>query len=185
MFLQKHIQGRSLYWRLKYGRVLQQEIKYNKLIYGGTCILDLSKLTMMKFHHNIIHNSFEGRYSLIYSDTDSLVYNIQHDNNYRWVEKQNHILTFPILSEKIWKTMRTKKVIGKFKDETNSFPITDFVALNPKCYSFKHLKKDDTINHTKKSNGVEKICGKASDNAWQLYGYDEHEWAVEPGCRFV
>ena len=79
----------------------KQEIKYNKLIYGGTCILDLSKLTMMKFHHNIIHNSFEGRYSLIYSDTDSLVYNIQHDNNYRWVEKQNHILTFPILSEKI------------------------------------------------------------------------------------
>ena len=79
----------------------KQEIKYNKLIYGGKSILDLSKLTMMKFHHNIIHNSFEGRYSLIYSDTDSLVYNIQHDNNYRWVEKQNHILTFPILSEKI------------------------------------------------------------------------------------
>ena len=50
--------------------------------------------------------------------------------------------------------MRTKKVIGKFKDETNSLTKTDFVALNPKCYSFKHLKKDDTINNTKKSNGV-------------------------------
>ena len=28
----------------------KQEIKYNRPIYGGTSILDLSKLTMMKFH---------------------------------------------------------------------------------------------------------------------------------------
>ena len=49
-----------------------------------------------------------------------------------------------------------KTVIGKFKDETNSLPITEFVALNPKCYSFKHLKKDDTLKNTKKATGVSK-----------------------------
>ena len=52
--------------------------------------------------------------------------------------------------------MRTKKVIGKFKDETNSVPTPEFVALNPKCYSFNHLKKDATNKNTKRSNSVSK-----------------------------
>ena len=64
----------------------RKEISYNKPIYVGRSVLDLSKLTMMKFHYDIIHNSFEGRYNLIYSDTDSLVYNIQHDNMYQWIK---------------------------------------------------------------------------------------------------
>ena len=46
--------------------------------------------------------------------------------------------------------------MGKVKDETNSLPITEFVALNPKCYSFNHLKKDDTLKNTKKAKGVSK-----------------------------
>ena len=73
----------------------------NKPIYVGTSILDLSKLTMMKFHYDVIHRSFEGRYNLIYSDTDSLVYNIQHDNIYQWIKETRHMLTSPIRSEVI------------------------------------------------------------------------------------
>ena len=68
-----------------------------------------------------------------------------------------------------------KNVMGKFEDKTNSLPITEFVALNQKCYSFKHLKKDDTKSKTKKSKRCFKLCGKSSDNAWQLYGYDVNE----------
>ena len=51
------------------------------------------------------------------------------------------------------------KVVGKFKDETNSLPKTESVALNPKCYSFKHLKKDVTINNKKNS----KMCFFSND----------------------
>ena len=47
-----------------------------------------------------------------------------------------------------------KEVIGKFKCETNNLPITEFGALHQKCYSFNHLKKDDTIMHTKKAKKV-------------------------------
>ena len=35
----------------------KKEINNNKPIYGGTSILDLFKLTMMKFHYDTIHNS--------------------------------------------------------------------------------------------------------------------------------
>jgi hypothetical protein len=31
-----------------------------------------------------------------------------------------------------------KKVLGKFKDECNSLLLTEFLALNPKVYSFKY-----------------------------------------------
>ena len=41
---------------------------------------------MMDFHYNVIHKNFEGRYSLIYSDTDSFMYSIQHDDVYEWVK---------------------------------------------------------------------------------------------------
>jgi hypothetical protein len=65
----------------------KKEIVYDKPIYVGTSILDLSKLCMMDFHYNVIHKEFEGKYYLIYSDTDSLVYDIQHDDIYDWIEK--------------------------------------------------------------------------------------------------
>ena len=33
--------------------------------------------------------------------------------------------------------------LGKAKDETTYLPIFDFIALNPKRYSFNHLTLDD------------------------------------------
>ena len=36
-----------------------------------------------------------------------------------------------------------EKGLRKAKDETIYLPIVDFIALNPKCYSFNHLTLDD------------------------------------------
>ena len=42
--------------------------------------LDLSKTTMMKFHYVAINKNLDNRKMLVYSDTDSLVYIIKHDD---------------------------------------------------------------------------------------------------------
>ena len=42
----------------------KQEIIYDKPIYVGTSILDLSKLHMMKFHYEVIEVNFKGKYIL-------------------------------------------------------------------------------------------------------------------------
>ena len=42
----------------------KQEIVYDKPIYVGTSILDLSKLHMMNFHYNVINKEFEGKHNL-------------------------------------------------------------------------------------------------------------------------
>ena len=58
------------------------EIIYEKPIYVGTSILDLSKLHMMDFHYNIIEEQHKGQYELIYSDTDSFVYRFKCSDVY-------------------------------------------------------------------------------------------------------
>ena len=111
---------------------------------------------MMQFHYDVMPKNFEGRYNLIYSDTDSLVYNIQHDEIYHSVK--DHMTHFDLSgSDRVeLKDNTHKNVIWKFKDETNSIPITEFVAVNPKCYSYNHLTKDDVIEHAQTSKGVSK-----------------------------
>jgi hypothetical protein len=114
----------------------RKEVVYDKPIYVGTSILDLSKVCMMDFHYNVIHKNFEGRYNLVYSDTDSLMYLIQHEDIYEWIKnnKQYFDLSDSIRPE--IKDNTNKKVIGKFKDEANGLIIKDVLALNPKVYSF-------------------------------------------------
>ena len=64
----------------------KEELRYDKPVYIGMSILDLSKVTMMNFHYNVIHRNFEGRYNLLDSDTDSLIYSMQHEDIYEWMK---------------------------------------------------------------------------------------------------
>ena len=80
-FSKTHFKNAKLIDGLFFIEFYKQEIEYMKPIYVGCSILDLSKLKMLDFHYNVIHKNFEGQYNLIYSDTDSLVYNIKHDDD--------------------------------------------------------------------------------------------------------
>jgi hypothetical protein len=141
----------------------KQEIVYDKPIYVGTSILDLSKLHMMNFHYNVIHKEFEGKYNLIYSDTDSFVYNIEHPDIYKWIgENKNHFdLSDSFNLENHDNT--NKKVLGMFKDELCSLPMKEFTALNPKVYSFtnvSHPEFEKGKDNFKKLKGVSKVVVK-------------------------
>ena len=48
------------------------------------------------------------------------------------------ILTYQIANVQIYTVIKIKKVLEKFKDENNNFPITEFIALNPKVYSLSY-----------------------------------------------
>ena len=123
----------------------KQEIIYDKPIYVGTTILDLSKLHMMKFHYEVIDEQFKGHYNLIYTDTDSLVYSIFHPNIYDWIkENKQHFDLSDSVNINI-KDQTNKKALGMFKDELNGVPMTEFTALNPKAYCFKTVEVD-TLN---------------------------------------
>ena len=115
----------------------------------GMCILDLSKTLIYNFHYKYIKNNYGDRAKLLFTDTDSLTYEIEAEDVYQyfWNDKDKFDNSnYPENSPYHDKT--NKKAIGKFKDEAASIPIVEFVDLKFKMYSY--IKNDEKDGKTAK-----------------------------------
>ena len=63
------------------------EVYFNKPIYVGQAILDLSKTLTFDFHHTYIRKKFGDRAELLFTDTDSLMDLIQTEDFYQDINK--------------------------------------------------------------------------------------------------
>ena len=132
------------------------EVYFNKPVYVGQAILDLSKTLMFDFHYNYIKKKYRNKAELMFTDTDSLLYQIHTDDFYRDIS--NDILEkfdtsdYPPNHKSGIPTGVNKKVIGMFKDEVAGRQITHFIGLRPKLYTFKI----DDGRLTKKCKGIKK-----------------------------
>ena len=116
---------------------IKETLTLNKPAYVGMCILDLSKTLMYDFHYNYIKNKYGDKAKLLFTDTDSLTYLVQAEDVYQdfWADKDMFDNSdYPESSPYFDKT--NKKIIGKFKDEAAGVPITEFVGLKSKMYSY-------------------------------------------------
>ena len=92
------------------------------------CILDLSKLHMYNFHYNVIKSKYGSNAKLLFTDTDSLCYNIQTDDIYEDFEQMRDLFDnscYP-KDSKYFNSSYTK-AIGKIKDECAFDHITLYV----------------------------------------------------------
>ena len=64
----------------------------NKPIYVGFTVLDLSKWLMYYFHYNFIKKNFSAK--LLFTDTDSLAYEIKSENVYEELCKWKDLFDF-------------------------------------------------------------------------------------------
>ena len=120
---------------------MKPTLTLNRPAYVGMCILDLSKTLMYDFHYNYIKNKYGDKARLMFTDTDSLTYEIGVDDVYQDFWKDKHLFDnsdYPKDSPFFDNT--NKKVIGKFKDEAAGLSIVEFVGLRSKMYS---LMKDN------------------------------------------
>ena len=131
------------------------KLLFNKLVYLGMCILDLSKTLMYDFHYNYIKPKYSERAKLLFTDTDSLMYEIETEDFYRDISSDVHkkfdTSNFAKVHKSVIPTGVNKKVIGMMKDEAGGKQITEFVGLRSKLYSFKIDEKNE-----KKCKGVKK-----------------------------
>ena len=137
------------------------EVYFNKPVYVGQAILDLSKTLMFDFHYNYIRKKYKNKAELLFTDTDSLMYQIYTDDFYkdisRDIKKKFDTSDYPPNHESGILTGVNKKVIGMFKDEVAGKQITCFVGLRPKLYSFR-IEEDKEVRKCKgiKKNVVKK-----------------------------
>ena len=52
----------------------------SKPAYVGICILDLSKVLIYEFHYDYIKNKYGNNSRLLFTDTDSLMYEIKTED---------------------------------------------------------------------------------------------------------
>ena len=110
----------------------------SKPIYVGFTVLDLGKWLMYDFHYNFIKKNFSDE--LLFTDTDSLTYEIKSANVYKEFFKWKDLFDFSNYS-KDWTFYDdiNKKVIGKMKDEYGGAIIDQFIGLKSKMYSIKKI----------------------------------------------
>ena len=132
----------------------RKELTFNKPVYLGMCILDLSKILMYDFH---IKQKYGNKAKLLFTDTDNLMYEIQTEDFYKDISKDakdrfdtNHPSGIP--------SGFNKKVLGMFKDEVMDRVIDEFVGLRAKLYSYKMFDGEET----KKCKGIKKSVVKNS-----------------------
>ena len=108
----------------------------NKPIYVGFTVLDLSKWKMYDFHYNFIKKNFHAE--LLFTDTDSLAYEIKSENIYEKFYKWKDLFDFSNYSkDSRFYDESNKKVIDKMKDEYGGVIIDEFIGLKAKMYSIK------------------------------------------------
>ena len=140
------------------------KLVFNKPVYLGMCILDLSKTLMYDFHYNYIKNKFNDKATLLFTDTDSLAYEIETEDFYKDISGDVHgffdTSNFPKGHSSGIEVGCNKKVVGMFKDEAGGKIISEFVGLRPKLYAYKmHEGKEE-----KRCKGVKKAVVKRSIN---------------------
>jgi len=136
----------------------KETIKFDKAIYVGFAILDVSKTFMYHFHYNVMKKKYGSKISSLYSDTDSLIYAIQTTNFFD--DLKNNLLPYFDTSNypknHYCFSEIHKNQPGYFKDEMKGTILSEFISLRPKLYAYKTI---DGVEE-KKAKGVKKYIIK-------------------------
>ena len=119
-------------------QLLRNDICIQKPIYVGLCVLDLSKLLVYRFHYDFMRSKVD-QCKLLYTDTDSLVYEVTDTDIYDVMYYNiNEFDTSDYEQYNIYNLPRVnKKCVGKMKDECNGKLMLEFVGLRSKMYSVR------------------------------------------------
>ncbi|KAK9878806.1 hypothetical protein WA026_003644 [Henosepilachna vigintioctopunctata] len=143
------------------------KIYLNKPIYVGMSILDLAKTTIYDFHYHYMNEAFRAGCTILYTDTDSLIYEVFEDP-YVMMRRDchSHFDTSDYPKDNPHGIPQVnKKVLGMMTDENGGVVMTDYVGLRSKLYVVKN--SNDDLNVKKRQ--------------WEKEEYDPEE--IESMCR--
>ena len=134
-------------------QMYKSNLLLNRPVYVGMCVLDLSKHLMYDFYYNKLKKQYGEHCQLLYTDTDSLLLEIQTEDVYKDMDASADLYdTSDYPKDHPQYSEENKKVVGKMKDECAGRLIAEYVGLRPKMYSI--LEADG--RNIKKAKGVKK-----------------------------
>ena len=93
-------------------------------------ILDFSKLLLHKFHYDYIKNKYEVNSKLLFTDTDSLIYEMKTKDVFEDISNYEEMFGFRNFSSKSkYYYHLSKLVVGEVKDEVHGVAVKEFVGL--------------------------------------------------------
>ena len=106
---------------------------------------------MYEFHYKYIKNKFDAK--LLFTDTDSLVYEIKTEDVYEdfYLDKDLFDFSDYPLNPKFFDPVN-KKVIGKMKNEFKGKIISEFAGLKSKIYSLISVDNEECNLHYQKKS---------------------------------
>ena len=131
------------------------KLYFNKPIYIGMSILDISKTLIYNFHYKYMNPKFKQNQQLLFTDTDSLCYEIKNVDFYKEIKPDiNSKFDTSDLDKKnkFGFPQVNKNVLGLMKDEFGGKIALEFVGLRSKMYCILI----DNDNEIKKAKGVKK-----------------------------
>lgn len=139
------------------------QILMDKPIYVGMCILDIAKTVLYEFHYEFMKKNLGSDCKLLYTDTDSLIYEIKNVDAYEIIKENinrfdtsdyppNNRFGIPLVN---------KKKTGLMKDECNGEIITCMWGLRSKMYCLQVNYKD----FIKRAKGVKSNVIKTTINS--------------------
>ncbi|XP_044760245.1 uncharacterized protein LOC123317702 [Coccinella septempunctata] len=142
------------------------QIYLNKPIYVGMSILDLAKTTIYDFHYHYMNEAFSAGCTILYTDTDSLIYEVYEDPYERMkLDCYERFDTSDYPKNNTYGIPQVnKKVLGMMKDENNGIPMTDYVGLRSKLYAVKtskddlNVKKQRWVEEEYEADEIESMC---------------------------
>lgn len=131
---------------------LSLSYKYSPLFFS-----DISKTLTFSFWYNNIKKKYKNMAQLLMTDTDSLLFSCETEDIYQDMKASlDDFDTSDFPKEHELYSDVNKKIVGKWKDETNGKPISEFVELRSKMYSFVC----DGDREEKRAKGVAKVIVK-------------------------
>ncbi|XP_071057012.1 uncharacterized protein [Onthophagus taurus] len=133
-------------------------VVYDKPLYVGFTVLELSKLLMYNFYYDFLKPKYGESIRLCYMDTDSFTVLIDSDDVYRDVKLNLDKFDTSNYSpdNQFDIPLHNKAVLGKMKDENCGNIMVEFIGLRSKVYA--NRVADGRV--TKKSKGVKKAIVK-------------------------
>ncbi|KAL4153079.1 hypothetical protein QTP88_000912 [Uroleucon formosanum] len=135
-------------------------IKFDKPIYIGFAVLEISKTLMYDYHYNVMQKHYRDKIKLMYTDTDSLIYHVDTEDFYEDLAANSILLdrmdTANLPSAHPCYVSDRKKSPGFFSDEVDGNIVTEFCALRAKSYAFNiYPGEDDRVGGERiKAKGI-------------------------------